>query len=69
MTKRLYGNRKWRKRKKMNERDWFSFWGKTPSAYKGIQREISLMFCKSSSIEAFKLIDKKIDQMEQEGRK
>ncbi len=68
MTKRMYGNRKWRKRKKMYERDWFDFWSKTPSAYKGIKREIMLMFCKSSSIETFRKIDKKIELMVSEGK-
>ena len=69
MTKRLYGNRKWRKRKKMNERDWFTFWGKTSSACTGFHREIMLMFCKSSSIETYKLIEKKVDLLEQEDAK
>ncbi len=58
--KALYGNRKWRKRKKMNERDWFAFLGKSCQC-KGIHREIMLMFCKSSSIETFRKIDKKVE--------
>ena len=69
MTKMYYGNRKWRKRKKLHEREWFAFWDKTRSAYKGLQREIMLLFCKSSSIETYKLIEKKVELLEQEDAK
>ena len=57
-----YGNRKWRKDFKMYERDGLAFWDSTPDAYKGLQREIVLMYCKSSSIETFRKAEEKINK-------
>ena len=69
MNNRIYGNRKWRKKKKMVERGWFAVLGKTPSLCEGFRREIMLMRCKSSSIETFRLIDKKIHTATEEAVK
>jgi hypothetical protein len=56
-------NRKWRKRWKMNERDWQTIYknGK-PHSLHGIPMEIVALYCKSSSIETFKKIQEKIKE-------
>lgn len=58
---RLYRNRKWRKKVKLQRRFTLAFWDSMSDPYKGFQREIILMICKSSSLETFRKVDEKLN--------
>lgn len=55
--RKYYGNRKHRKNTKLNSRWWWDVWERSYDHYKGEQRVVESMQCKSSSIETWKKID------------
>ena len=62
LIKFFFGNRKLRKRNKMAHRSNLAFWDETGDPYKGEQREILEIACKSSSMETRRIwLDRTID--------
>ena len=64
LIKLFFGNRKLRKRNKMANRSNLAFWDETGDPYKGVQRELLEMDCKSSSIETHRIWLDRVSVME-----